>query len=102
MVVLTISMHFQQFEDLKFLFFFRGSMPPDPPKPLQSTQPSQIRRDCLDFTWESRIPTRPKSEHEYPNFEEQLSHANEQGNIMFLLNYHKICHKINIQANAEL
>ena len=31
MVGLTISMHFQQFEDLKFLFC-PGSMPPDTPK----------------------------------------------------------------------
>ena len=78
MVELTISMHFLQFEDLKFLIFL-----------------------------ESRIPTGLQSEHEYPDFEEQLSQANEQRNI-FLFNYHKICHKINkllnldIQVNFEL
>ena len=31
---LTILMHFQQFEDLKFIIFFRGCMPPDFPKTL--------------------------------------------------------------------
>ena len=35
MVGLTTSMHYQQFEDLKFLiFFFQGSMPPDSPKAI--------------------------------------------------------------------
>ena len=41
MVGLAISMHFQQFEYLKFLFFLRegggggeGGMPPDPQKTL--------------------------------------------------------------------
>ena len=54
-----------------------------------------------------RIPTRFQSGHEHPNFEEQFSQANEQRNI-FLLNYRKICRKINkpinldIQANAKL
>ena len=69
MVGLTISKHFQQFENLKNQ------------EPLQSVQPSRIRRDYLDFTWESRIPTRLQSEHEYPNSEKQLSQANEQTNI---------------------
>ena len=35
MVGLTILMLFQQFEELKFLFFFLGSMPPDPVKPFR-------------------------------------------------------------------
>ena len=32
MVGLKISVHFQQFKDLNFLIFSRGSMPQDPPK----------------------------------------------------------------------
>ena len=101
-------MHFQQFEDLELLFFPRKHAPGPPKSPCRvSNRPSRIRRDCPDFTRESRILTRLLSGNEYPNFEEQLSQANEQRN-MFLLNYHKICHKINkllnldIQANAEL
>ena len=101
-------MHFQQFEYLEFLFFsgeHAPGPPPPPPKkkPLQSVQPSRVRRDSPVFTWESRNPTRLQSGHEYPNFEEQFSQTNEQRNI-FSLHYHKICHKINldIQANAEL
>ena len=31
MVGLTISRHLQQFEDLEFLFFSGGALPPDPP-----------------------------------------------------------------------
>ena len=39
--------------------FFRGACPRTSLKPLQSVQlPSQIRRDCPDSTWESRVPTR--------------------------------------------
>ena len=53
MVTLTISMHFQQFEDLKFLIFFQESMHQDPQKPSQGVQASRIRWDCLNFTWES-------------------------------------------------
>ena len=107
MVGLTISMHFRQLEDLKFLFFPEEHAPRTPQKPLQSVQPSRIWRHCPNFTWESRIPTRLQSGHEYPNFEERLSQAHEQ-RIIFLLNYHKICLKINkllnldIKANAEL
>ena len=72
MVRLTISMHFQKSEDLKFLIFFRGSIPRGPPpkkKTLQSVQASRIRRDCLDFIWESRIPTQLQWGNEYPDFE---------------------------------
>ena len=68
MVRLTISVHFQQFEDLKFLIFSGEASPPQK-KPLQSVQASRIRRDCLDFTWESRIPTQLQSGNEYPDFE---------------------------------
>ena len=82
-VGLTISMHFQQFEDLKFLIFLGEHAL----KATQSVQLSQIRQDCPDSTWESRILTRLQSGHrEYPDFEDQLSQANEQRNI-FLLNY---------------
>ena len=42
MVGLTILMHLQQFEELKFLIFFL--------KPLQSVQPSRFRQDSSDFT----------------------------------------------------
>ena len=94
MVGLTISMHFQQFEELNFIYFFRGSMPLDLLKPLQRVQPSQFGRDCPDFTRESLIPTRLQTVHEYPDFEDQLSQANQQRN-RFLLNYHNICHKMN-------
>ena len=46
---MTIWMHFQQFEDLKFLFFFSGGACPwTSLKPLQSVQLSQITRDCPD------------------------------------------------------
>ena len=71
MVRLTISVHFQQFKDLKFLIFSGESIPRDlpPPKSLQSVQASRIRRGCLDFTWESRIPTQLQSGNEYPDFE---------------------------------
>ena len=34
MVGLAISMHFQQFEELKLLIFFRGIMTPNPLKTL--------------------------------------------------------------------
>ena len=40
MVGLTISMHFQQFEDL---IFFRGVCPRTHQKPLQSVQTSVVR-----------------------------------------------------------
>ena len=89
MVGLTISMYFQQFEDSEFLFF-RGSMPPA----LQKTLAVSNRPD---FSRDTSIPI----------FEEQLSQANERRNT-FLLNYHKIRHKItkslnlDIQANAKL
>ena len=69
MVGLTILMHFQQFEDLKFLIFSGGVCPGTPQKLLQSVQASRIRRDRLDFTWESRIPTQLQSGHEYLDFE---------------------------------
>ena len=71
--------------------------PRTPQKLKQSSQPSRIRR----FTWESRIPTWLQSEHGYPDFEEQLSQANEQRNI-FLLNYHNICHEINKPLNLDI
>ena len=75
---------------------------------MQSVQLSQIRQECPDSTWESRIPTRLQSgQGEYPDFEDQLSQANEQRNIL-LLNCHNFCHKMNktfnldIQVNSEL
>ena len=103
MVGLTISVHFQQFEDMKFLIFFLGN----PLKLLQSVQSSEFRRNCPDFTCESRIPTWLQLGHEYPDFEDQLSQTNEQ-RIIFLLSYQNICHKMNkplnldIQVNSEL
>ena len=102
MLGLTIWMHFQQFEDLKFLFFSGGASPRTSLKPLQSVQlPSQIRRDCPDSSWESRVPTRLQSGHsEYPDFKNQLSPANEQRKI-FLLNYHNICHKMNKRLSQQ-
>ena len=56
-VGLTIWMHFQQFEDLKFLIFTGETCLRTSLKPLQSVQlpQLQIRRDCLDCTWESRL-----------------------------------------------
>ena len=82
--------------------FFRGACPRTSLKPLKSVQLSQITRDCPDSSWESQIPTRLQSGHgEYPDFEDQLSQANEQRNI-FLLNYHNICHKMNKQFNLDI
>ena len=81
MVGLIISVHFQQFENLKFLIFSGRACPRISQKPKQSSQPSRIRQ----FTWESRIPTWLQSEHEYPDFEEQLSQANEQRHIFVKL-----------------
>ena len=93
-VGLTISMHFQQFEDLKFLIFSRGACPRTSLKPMQSVQLSQIRQECPESTWESRIPTWLQSgQSECPDFEDQFSQANEQRNIL-LLNCHNICHKV--------
>ena len=69
MVRLTISVHFQQFEYLKFLIFSGKTSLGTPQKSLQSVQASRIRRDCLDFTWESWIPTQLQSGNEYPDFE---------------------------------
>ena len=43
MVGLTISTHFQQFEDLDFLNFSGDACPRTPQKPKQSVQPSRIR-----------------------------------------------------------
>ena len=59
-------------------------MPQTPQKPKQSAQPYRIRWECPDFTREFRIRTRLKSGHEYPDFEEQLSQANEQRNLFFV------------------
>ena len=107
MVGLSIAVHFQQFEDLKFKFFSGGPYPRIPLKPLQSVHPFQFRRDCPDFAWNSRFSTRLQSRHEYPDFEDQLSQTNEQRNT-FLLNYHNICYKmkkplnLDIQVNSEL
>ena len=102
MVGLTISMHFQQFEDLKVQLFSRRTMLPDPPKnPCRVVHLFRFRRDCPDFARESRIPIRFQSGHEYPDFEDS-----EQRNL-FLLNYHNSCHKMNkllnldIQVNSE-
>ena len=73
-VGLTISMHFQQFEDLKFLFFFsRGACPQTSLKSMQSVELSQIRQECTESTLEFRILTRIQSgQGEYPDFEDQL------------------------------
>ena len=40
MVRLTISMHFQQFKDLKFRIFSGGACPPTPPKKTLAECPS--------------------------------------------------------------
>ena len=82
MVGLTIFMYFQQFEDLKFLFFSGGACPRTPQKPLQSVQPSRIRRDCPDFTRESGTPTRLQSGHEYSNLKNS-SHKPTNREIYF-------------------
>ena len=56
---LTISMHFQQFEDLEFLILFRRSMLPESSDPhktaLQSVQAFRIRRGLSRFYF-IRIP----------------------------------------------
>ena len=46
MVKLAISMHFQQFVDLKFCYFFRGNMPPDPryPPPKKNPNPCRVSK----------------------------------------------------------
>ena len=101
-VGLTISMHFRQFGGLKFLIFSEGTCPRTSLKPLQSVQLSRFRRDCLDSTWESRIPAPLQLGHgEYPDFEDQPSQANGQRNII-LLNYHNICHKMNKPFNLDI
>ena len=51
------------------------------------------------FFLKSPIPTRLQLEHEYPEFEDQLSQANEQRKIV-LLNY-KICHKMHKLLNLH-
>ena len=107
MVGLAISMHFQQFEYLKFLFFPGEHAPGPPPKSCRVSNRPELSRmiPILLENPESRLNF--SQDTKYPNFEEQLSQANEQRNI-FLLIYHKICHKINkplnldIQTNAEL
>ena len=104
-VELTNSMNFQQFENYKFLSFSRGARPRTPLKPLQRVQSSRIRRDCPDFTWEPRIPTRLQPGQEYPHCVHRLSQANGQRNA-FLLSYRNICYKMNkhriwIQLNSE-
>ena len=75
---------------------------------MQSVQLSKIRQECPDSTWESWILTRLQSgQGEYPDFEDQLSQASKQRN-MLLLNCHNISHKMNktfnldIQVNSEL
>ena len=85
MVGLTISMHFQQFEGLKFQFFPRG-------EPLQSVQTVlfKFKWDCPKLSWF-------QSGHKFPDFGDQLSQANEQRNchifvkscpiIMFVIRY---------------
>ena len=82
MIGMTISIHFQQFEDLIFPFYSGGACSGVSNRP----ELGGIVPILLEI---SQIPTRLQSGHEYPNFEEQLSQANEQ-------NYNKI------QANAEL
>ena len=100
--VVVVGLTFQQFEDLKFLIFSEGKCSRTSLKPLQNVQLSRFRRDCLDSTWESRIPARLQSGHgEYPDFEDQSSQANEQTNI-FLLNYHNICYKMNKPFNLDI
>ena len=82
MVGLTFSVHFQQFEDVKFLFFCEGACPRTPQKLLQCpTVP--IKAGLSRFYL--RIPTLLQSRHEYPDFENQLSQANEQRNIFLVL-----------------
>ena len=52
MVRLAISMHFQQFEDLKFLIFSGEACPGTPQTPCKVSKRRELlcRRDCLDFT----------------------------------------------------
>ena len=73
MVRLTISVHLQQFEDLKFLIFFLGKHPPGPSpysKPLQTVQASRISRAVLSrFYLRILNPTQLQSGNEYPDFE---------------------------------
>ena len=106
-VGLAIWMHFQQLEDLKFLFFW-GNMTPDLPKTLAHAECLPVPNSAALSRFFLRIPTRLHSWHgENPNFEDQLSQANEQRNI-FLLNHRNICHKmkktfnLDIPVNSEL
>ena len=102
MVGLTISLHFHQFENFKFLFF-PGEHAPGPLKNPCRVSNRPDLGGIVPILLENPDST---SVGTHPNFGEQLSQANEQRNI-FLLNYHNICHKINkppnldIQANAE-
>ena len=105
---MTIWIHFQQFEDLNFLFISGGACPRTSLKPLQSVQLAVPNYAGLSRFF-LRIPNfdSTQSAHsKYPNFEDQLSHANDQRNI-YILNYHNICHKMNkpfdldIQVNSS-
>ena len=104
MVGLIISVHFQQFENLKFLIFSRKEHAPGPPK-----SPSRVaNRPELGGLLEN-----PESRLDFSRntsiliLKNTSLQANEQRNI-FLLNYHNICHEINkpvnldIQVNSEL
>ena len=82
MVGLTISTHFQQFEELKFLNFSGGACPRTPKNPSRVSNRPELGENVsiLLGNFESQL----KSGHEYPDFEEQLSQANEQRNIFFV------------------
>ena len=68
-------------------------MPPDPPKTSAECHPSRIRREMSRF---------------YLRLKKNISHKPTRIEIIFLLNYYNICHKINkplnldIQVNSEL
>ena len=93
-------MHFQLFEDLKGLIL-PGELVPDLPKTFAECPTAPNLARLSRFYLRTRIPTRLQSGHEYPDFEDQLSQANEQRNI-FLLNYHNICHKKNKLFNLDI
>ena len=80
MVALTISMHFQQFEDLKFRIFSGVA--------YTRTKLGGI------------VPILLENPESCPDFEDQLSRANGQRNIV-LLNFicHNISHKMNKPFN---
>ena len=86
MVGLTILMHFQQFEDFKFLFFPGEHAPAPPYNPCRVSNCPKLGRIVPILLKNPKNATRLLSGHKYPNGEDQLSQANERRNI-FLLNY---------------